>query len=297
MLKRLPSPVRGTLSLCLYLLNTVFWSVPIFLLALLKLLIPIAGWRKLCSRVLVSVATSWVAVNNLNQRLWNNIKWDVRGIDAIPKEGWYLVVANHQSWTDILVLQNIFYRKIPFLKFFLKKELFWIPILGQCWWALDFPFMQRYSQSYLRKHPERKGKDYESTRKACRKFKTMPVSVMNFVEGTRFTVQKHALQKSPYTHLLKTRAGGIAFVLSVMGEHLHQILDVTIVYPDGVKSFWAFVCGKIGAIKVRVKSMPISSDLIGDYGSDRHFRIHFHQWLNKLWAEKDQCIQGLLARS
>jgi 1-acyl-sn-glycerol-3-phosphate acyltransferase len=244
----------------------------------------------------MSIANGWVALNLFNQKLFCNIDWDVRGTNGLRQKGWYLVLANHQSWVDILVLQSTFYRKIPFLKFFLKKELFWLPILGQCWWALEFPFMKRYSLSYLKKHPERKGKDYESTRIACQKFKTIPVSIMNFVEGTRFTQGKHTRQKSPFNHLLKPRAGGIAFVLSTMGEHLHQILDVTIVYPQGFRNFWAFVRGDVGTIKVRVKAIPITRDLLGDYSSDKRFRLYFHKWLNNLWAEKDMLIQKLLSQ-
>ena len=56
--------------------------------------------------------------------------WDVEGVETLDRSEWYLVLANHQSWVDIAVLQRIFHRKIPFLKFFIKKELLWLPILG-----------------------------------------------------------------------------------------------------------------------------------------------------------------------
>lgn len=146
MLKFLPGPIRGAISLSIYFFNTVFWSMLIFLTALLKMLVPVRGWRKLCDKVLNGIADKWIAVNNLNQRIFCNIRWHVFGLDSLKTGDWYLVVANHQSWVDILVLQKIFHKKIPFLKFFLKKELFWIPILGQAWWALDFPFV-RHCQS------------------------------------------------------------------------------------------------------------------------------------------------------
>jgi 1-acyl-sn-glycerol-3-phosphate acyltransferase len=220
----------------------------------------------------------------------------VHGTDKLKLHEWYLVIANHQSWVDILVLQKVFHRKIPMLKFFIKKELIWFPILGQAWWALEFPFIKRYSRSFLEKHPHLKGKDIEITRKACEKFETMPVAVMNFVEGTRFTREKHKTQQSPYINLLRTKAGGIAHVLGVMGDRLHSILDVTIVYPHGQKSFWSYVCGNIREIKIRVKSLPIRKEMIGDYAKDITFRNDFHNWLNALWAEKDKCIEGLLAQ-
>ena len=296
MLSVLPKPVCGILSLFLYFLNTVFWSIPIFIFAFLKLLIPVKSWRKLCTEILYGMVNNWIGVNNYNHRVFSNIRWDVSGTDALKPQEWYLVVANHQSWVDILVLQKIFYRKIPMLKFFIKKELFWLPILGQAWWALEFPFIKRYSKSFLEKHPHLRGKDIEITREACKKFKTIPVSIMNFVEGTRFTEEKRKKQQSPYVNLLRTKAGGIAHVLAAMGDRLHSILDVTIVYPQRQKGFWSFVCGNIQEIKIRVTSLPVKNEMIGDYAEDMVFRSKFQNWLNALWAEKDSHISKLLAQ-
>jgi hypothetical protein len=50
---------------------------------------------------------------------------------------------------------------------------------------------------------------------------------MNFVEGTRFTPAKHAAQQSPYKHLLKPKAGGLALALHVLGDRFDSLLDVT----------------------------------------------------------------------
>jgi len=294
MMKHLPGPVRGCLSLALYFINTIFWCILLFVMTFFKLVIPVKPWRALCSNILTRIANNWIGVNNFNQRLFSRTNMDVQGVEALDARDWYLVIANHQSWVDILVLQYIFYGKIPFLKFFLKKELIWFPFLGQAWWALDFPFMKRYSKGFLKKNPHLRGKDIEITRKACEKYKNTPVSIMNFVEGTRFRREKHKKQRSPYSNLLKTKAGGMAFVLGAMRDHLHHILDVTIVYPDGTKNFWSYVCGNIKEIKVRVNTLPISEELLGDYTRDREFRKDFHQWLNSLWMEKDKRIDGLL---
>ena len=297
MLKSLPGPVRGLLSLGLYVLNTVFWVIPLFIITLLKFIVPVPAWRRLCNRVLNGIAENWIGINNYNQKLFSGTVLNVRGTNALDRQGWYLIIANHQSWVDILILQRIFHRKIPFLKFFIKKELIWVPLLGQAWWALDFPFMKRYSKERVARQPHLKGKDIEITRRACEKFKTLPVSIMNFVEGTRFTRAKHTHQQSPYAHLLKTKAGGIAFVLAAMGNQLNRILDVTIVYPPGPKSFWSFVCGNIKEIKVRVKELPVSQAPQGDYVKDAEFREVFQTWLNGLWGEKDKRITDLLAET
>ena len=300
MFRTLLGVLRAGGSLALYVGNTLFWCLPLFAVSLLKLLIPVKAWRRGCGRFLNGIAAGWVGVNRINQALFSGTQIDLAGLEgpegtALSPGGWYLVMANHQSWVDILVLQSIFHRKIPFLKFFIKQELFWVPFLGQAWWALDFPFMKRYSPGFLKKHPHLKGRDLDVTRRACEKFKKIPVSVMNFVEGTRFSPRKHAAQRSPYANLLKTRGGGVAQVLSSMGEKLHRILDVTIVYPRGRNTFWAYISGGIPEIKVRVNCLPVPRELLGDYAGDRDRRRRLHRWLNNLWAEKDRLIAGLRA--
>lgn len=286
MLRWLPSPVKGTLSLLLYTLNTLFWFIPLMCLAVLKLL-PINRWQAWMSYLIDAIAVAWISLNNLTTRIFTAIKWRVEGLETLSRKDWYLIIANHQSWADILILQNIFNRKIPFIKFFLKKELLYVPFMGLAWWALDFPFMKRYSKQLLKKRPDLQGKDIETTRKACEKFRFKPVSIMNFVEGTRFTPAKHDKQQSPFRHLLKPKAGGTAFVLGTMGEQLHKLLDVTIHYPQGIPSFWDYISGKVHAITVNIKVLPISKELIGDY-NDQAYRERFQQWLNQLWVEKDQ---------
>ena len=290
----LPGVVRGSLSLALFILNTVFWCIPLFVLVAVKAAVPLESWMRRCSRMLNAIAENWIWVNNQNQKLFGNTRWDVQGMETLERSEWYLVLANHQSWVDIVVLQKIFHRKIPFLKFFIKKELLWLPVLGQAWWAMDFPFVKRYTKSHLQKKPHLKGKDLEITRQACKKFKKIPISITNFVEGTRFTNEKHRRQQSPYPHLLKPKAGGIAFVLDSMGEQIHRVLDVTIVYPDGVTNFWALLCGKIRKIKVRVRSLPVSAELLGDYTNDGDFRAGLQLWLNNIWAEKNRYIEEMM---
>jgi 1-acyl-sn-glycerol-3-phosphate acyltransferase len=291
------SNIRGALSLSFYALNTFLWVIPIFVTAVLKMAVPVNAFRKACDRVLNRCAKNWIGCNNLNQKVFASTRFQVHGLDGLQQDSWYLVVSNHQSWVDILVLQRIFHDKIPFLKFFLKKELFWFPVMGQAWWALDFPFMQRYTRRFLEKHPHLKGRDLAVTRKACEKFKTIPVSVMNFVEGTRFTAKKHQRQASPYRNLLRPRAGGIAFVLGAMGDYLHSLVDVTIAYPGGAPSFWDFLCGRVPEIRVQVRALPVTPGMLGDYFGDPQFREAFQAWVNLLWEQKDRCVEELRTRS
>lgn len=289
-LSLVPPQVLGVISFSLMVVNTLFWSCFLFPIAGLKLLVPARAWQDRCNVVLNAIALLWIAGNNANLKLTKSIRWDVSGLEGLNPRGWYLVISNHQSWVDILVLQKVFHRRIPLLKFFLKKELIWVPIMGLAWWALEFPFMKRYSKEYLKKNPHMRGKDLEITKKACERFSRMPIAVMNFVEGTRFTPKKHAAQSSPFTHLLKPKAGGISFVLSAMEDNLTHIVNTTIIYPQGAKTFWEFLCCSRAEVVVRVEVIPITTDLRGDYSNDPDYQNRFQAWLNRLWEDKDQVI-------
>ncbi len=293
MLNFMPPPLKGTLSLLVYILNTILLTIPLILTSLVKFIIPFKRFVFFTDKIIIGIATLWISINSMNSAIFNRIQWDVRGLERLQNKDWYLVISNHQSWVDILVLQKVFNRKIPFLKFFLKKELIWVPFLGLAWWALDFPFMKRYSKKFIAAHPHLAGKDLESTKKACKKFKHTPVSVMNFVEGSRFTLEKHKRLNSPFDHLLTPKAGGIAFVLGAMGEHLHKIINVTIVYPGRIPSFWDFISGRVNHIIVDIESAPVDDSLMGDYFGNETFKEKFRIWLNRLWQEKDKKIKLL----
>lgn len=292
---RFYSSTLAVIAMGLVMLSTLLHTSLLFLMALLKWLLPIQSVRKSLSLLLIKIAESWVAFNSWLIDVVTPTRFIVTGLETLKYEGWYLVISNHQSWVDIPVLQKIFNRRIPFLKFFLKAELIWVPFLGLAWWALDFPFMQRYSKTKLKKNPHLKGKDTEATRKACERFRHLPVSVMNFVEGTRFTPIKHDRQNSPFRDLLKVKAGGIAFVLDAMCESMKSILDVTIVYSDGRPTLMDLFAGRIRHVQVDIVEREIKPDLIGDYENDNAFRIHFHAWLNSVWHEKQATIDRLKA--
>jgi 1-acyl-sn-glycerol-3-phosphate acyltransferase len=291
MLNFLPEPVLGTLTMILYIINTFLWGTLLFPTTLLKI-VPINRLRTFCSRVLDATANNWILCSNGILRLTKKIYWEVHGGENLDPKDWYLVIPNHQTWADILVLVKIFYRKIPFPKFFMKKELIWVPFIGVGCWALDYPFMKRYSKEFLEKNPHMKGKDIEITKKACEKYKDMPVSIINFVEGTRFSIEKQIRQKSPFRHLLKPKAGGMAFVLSTMGDILNHILNVTIYYVDGAKTFWQFLCSKVSRVIIWVEKLNITEELLGNYEEDPEFRKRMQEWINKLWREKDTLLEG-----
>ncbi len=286
----------GSITMIMFVLNTVLWFIPIMIVSIFKLLIPLDAWRVVASRWLMHLGENWISFNRGIIGLTQNISWDFRGLENLRRDQWYLVVSNHQSWVDIVVLQLVFNRRIPFLKFFIKQVLIWVPFLGLAWWAMDMPFMKRYSRDFLARNPEMRGRDLEATRKACEHFALAPTSVMNFLEGTRFTPAKHASQKSPYKHLLPPRPGGAAFVVSALGESLHALLDVSIVYVDGIPSMWDLCCRRINRVVVDVRQHEVESWLPrGDYQGDKVYRVEFKAKLRELWRAKDERIAQIRA--
>lgn len=298
MLDFLPAPLKGFLAVLLILVNTLLFLPLLLLVALLKLLIPVLAFRKACTVVLNAIAWYWVGFNNTLMKLLHRVEWDIRGAETLSKKHWYFVTCNHQSWADIPAIQYVLNSRIPLLKFFLKKQLIWVPLLGVAWWALDFPFMHRHTKEQIAKRPELKGKDIAATQAACEKFRYTPVTIFNFMEGTRFTPEKHQRQNSPYKHLLKPRAGGTAFVFGAMGEMIHTMLDVTIVYPGGRPGIWDYLCGRVRRIVIDIRTREVPERFLGmDYENNRDVRIDFQRWVSELWAEKDTRIETILEKN
>ena len=288
--------IRLTLLFLLIAASTVLHVVPLLLVALAKALLPSRRLRVASNPLLTGIAESWIGVNNWMWDRFTDTRLELHVRGDLHADGHYLVLANHQSWVDILVLQKVFNRRIPLMRFFLKRQLFWVPLLGLAWWALDFPFMGRYTPKQVARRPELAGRDIEATRRACGKFRSIPVSIMNFVEGTRFTPAKHASQGAPFRRLLKPKSGGVAFVLDAMGEGLHAILDVTIAYPNGAPSLVDLLADRVPEVRVQVRTRAIPAEMLhGDYQQDRAFRVQFQQWMNALWQQKDAEIDRMLA--
>ncbi|HRI53203.1 MAG TPA: acyltransferase [Pseudomonadota bacterium] len=271
-----------------------FLLVPV---ALLKLLTPAGSRPRLwCDRVLNAIGRFWIENNARWERATQSTRWDVQGVSELTPGGWYLVTCNHQSWVDVLVLQRVLNGRIPLLKFFLKRQLLYVPFMGLAWWALDFPFMQRHSKEYLDRHPEQRHRDLQTTQKSCERFSKVPTSVLNFLEGTRFTAAKHRSQGSPFVHLLRPKAAGLALAVQSLGDKFSSLLSVTIVYPDGIPTFWEFLCNRLPRVAVRVGSEQIPADLFGgDYQGDADYRQRFQAWVNGHWSAKDAQLAALHA--
>lgn len=290
----LPAPLRGVIASLLLALNTVVLCTLLFVVAFFKFCLPFAPTQRVTDWLMSHFHEAWIANNSRWMTLLGHTRWHLSGLEGLDYQHSYLVTSNHQSWVDIMVLQHVLNRRIRPLKFFLKQELIWVPVIGLAWWALGFPFMKRYSKAYLAKYPEKKGKDLETTRRTCARFRNNPVGIFNFAEGTRFTEGKHAGQNSPFRQLLKPKAGGIAFVLDAMGEQLESIINVTLHYPGGRPGYWDLLCGNVKEVVAHFEEIRIPTHFIGkNYDQDGEYRLEFQQWINKLWEDKDALLDQL----
>ncbi|EPC04343.1 acyltransferase [Litchfieldella anticariensis FP35 = DSM 16096] len=287
------STLKGLVSLVLLIAVTLFWAVPLFALTLLKLVTPTRVLRRCVLRGLNHVALNWIGTNLWWMRRWLKPELTVHLPAGLSPQQWWLVISNHRSWTDIFMLQMALHRRIPMPRFFLKRELIWVPIVGLAWWALEFPFMRRYKRDQLEKNPDLAQVDREATERMCQRAREMPIAIYNFVEGTRFTPAKRDAQQSPFRHLLRPKAGGTAQVISLMGERLSGILDVTLRYASPNPTFWGFLCGREGPIHLHARRLDVPSWMLqGDYHQDPHYKERFHSWLNGLWYEKDGALDS-----
>jgi len=296
MLAFLPAPLLGIIVGLLIVGAITFSAILILLASPLKLMANVWPASATVTRgILSGIQENWTAMNAQIFKLLPPIHWDVRGSSSPTRDRWYFVIANHQTWVDILASFHVLNRRVPPLKYFLKQELFYVPIIGLAVYALDYPFMKRYSREFLAKHPQLRGKDLETTRKACEKYQHYPVSVLNFLEGTRRTPEKHEQTQSPYRHLLKPKSAGASFVLSALGERMDCLLDLTIAYPQGTPSFWDLCCGRVQRIVIDIETRPIPAAYCqGKYEEDPIFRDNFQLWIGSIWEEKDNKLEQIL---
>jgi 1-acyl-sn-glycerol-3-phosphate acyltransferase len=278
---------KGILPFLCIVANLCFWLVPLVFLTLLKSIIPARRFQDLLSWLMEWVYRLAVWCDDPILFRIIGIRLEVEGIAAKYPDKFYLIIANHQSWNDIFILQHLFNRKAPVLKFLVKRELIYLPIVGLICFAYEYPFLTRRSIRGFESPQGRSAWDSRKLEKALDKFSRYPASVVNMAEGTRFTREKARIHNSPYKHLLKPRAGGLATILGLLGDRIRAILDVTIVYDCPQPSFWNFLCGRCRRVVVRVK----------EHAPKEIARVHdFHtlaEWLRGIWEKKDREIERI----
>jgi 1-acyl-sn-glycerol-3-phosphate acyltransferase len=288
--------LKGGVAILFITINTIACCIPIYLLALPRALVPIESFRIAMAAAMTRIIDIWVGGNRIlmNTIRMTDIQTNIHTSAPLERDRWYVVIANHQGWSDILVLQDVFLGRIPPLKFFVKQQLIWVPGIGLAMWLLEFPYVRRYSREILEKNPELRTHDQEATRRACEHFKRRPTSVLNFMEGTRFTVAKHARQNSKFRNLLTPKTGGFAYVVGSLGDRIDQVLDVTIVYPNGVPTFWEFLSGQSPSVHVEIVTREAPAMLYKTPDElATEVREELRVWADDLWAYKDQRIDEL----
>ena len=283
--------IKGVLGFLAVIINTLFWCLFLLTIAIFKLLIPGESWKRLCTKLIINIGECWIYCNGLWIQALHRPRWNVEGFEELDSSNWYLAVANHQSWADIFVLQGITNRKIPMLKFFMKHVLIWVPVIGLAWWALDMPFLKRYTKEEIQKNPELRGKDIKAMEKSFERYSRYPVSIFSFAEGTRFTKEKKDNQLSQFEYLLNPKIGGIGLTLTTM-PYIKLLLDFTIHYEDERRSFWDFLCGRMSKADVRVRQINIPDNLLGkNYEDDPIFRENLKEWVYDIWSDKEKYLE------
>ena len=284
----LPPSLVGLLAGAVLILSVTTAGTLFIPFILLKLLVPIPAFQRACKDVMFAIARQWATFNRVIYRLLYPVAWDIDVRGTLDPHRSYLLVGNHQSIIDILLVFDQFSHRTPPLCFFLKRELMWMPVIGWACWGMDFPFMNRAGLA----------SDLETTRRFCGRFRDRPVTVVNFAEGTRFSEEKRVGKRSPYRHLLRPKSAGLSFTLNAMGEQFAGIIDVTIGYrPSRYPIVWSFLTGEQTELAIHIDVLPVPPELLsGDYAQDKAFRERFQTWLNSLWQRKDARLEAMLTR-
>lgn len=288
---RLTETTRGILFSFYIAGVTLIGAVPLFPIGLVKLLLPFRPVRRIADPILLWIARTWAWAFNAGMLAVSGVTLELHNSVPPDKKRRYVLISNHQCWADVMLLAYVLEKEgLPFPRFFIKSILRWLPVVGFACWVLDFPFMKRYTKEQLEKDPSLRGKDLETTKKSCEAFREVPVTVVNFAEGTRSTAAKRAAQGSPYRMLLKPKAGGTAFTLQAMGDVLDGVLDMTVAYTGTPEpTFWDFVCGRIPHVYIKLRPLQVPEHLQrGDYRNDPEFRAAFKTWLEDIWKDKDE---------
>ena len=282
--------IIGIMSITILVLNTFVLSCLLIPLGIIKFFLPLTALKVLFTKFIIKVGELWIFTNKIWVKALHNPKWQIIGKENIKSDGWTIATSNHQSFADIFLLQDITNRKMPMLKFFMKYVLIYVPVIGLSWWALDMPFLKRYTKKQLENNPELRGKDVREMRRALKHYALYPVTVFSFAEGTRFTIKKNLHQKSPFKNLLKPKEGGLVTALSLVNE-IDSLIDFTIKFDTKKRSFWDYLCGRMNSVKVIIREIKIPAKFLNiDLLENKILRSEFKDWLHDIWNEKDILI-------
>lgn len=283
----------GVIGLLLVGINTLITSLMLTPIAYLKRYTKNIKLKKNCLFIIHKIGSCWITINYYILKLINKIHWEVIGSEEIKKlseennNQWYLIIANHQSWNDVFVLQFLFNHILPFQKYFVKEELRKLPMLGLMWEAIDCPFLKRNADK------TKSNLDLAEIQVKAKQFRLLPCTVVNFVEGTRFSEKKHEHQHSPYKYLLKPKTGGLAQVLEEFNTDIKYLIDVSIYYDKPAANFFDLFNGQVKTISVKISVITMPSWLQQKYINQEKYldyKDQFQAWIDSIWLEKDSFL-------
>lgn len=206
-----------------------------------------------------------------------------------------LVVCNHRSWLDTIILYSLA-RQVRMhgdVKFLAKRSLLAFPVFGFAGWILDVTiFIKRQSSSAGR----RMGKMFSSLTDPRRD--RLPYWLINYLEGTRFTVKKRndALvfaKKRDLKHLhhvLQPRTKGFIATVHALRGNAQVVYDVTIGYNEdnfheispSFNEMYFTPSRTDRIIHVHQRRIPLSTV--------PHDEEELRKWIYTLYEQKDELL-------
>lgn len=266
--------MRAAITLVGITLNLCYWCVPLVFLLIGKTCLP--RWNKSWNRVCDAIYRNAVRIDDWLLHNVSHARWHSNEITFNHQT--YVLVANHVSWSDILLLQSIVAKNGPIIKFLCKWQLTLVPIFGLIILAFDFPILRR--QAKRRSHEkDRRESDLDRIRRACRTLGENPAAILSFAEGTRFTDSKHEATGAPYRHLLPPRLGGLETIIRSLSHLEPLLIDVSIAYARPC-TLWQFLGGSVPEVQLKCSTTT--------HATLRYTSVQ--DWLNDAWREKDDYI-------
>ena len=292
-MKNIASSVVGLITFLLILVELIIGFGTLALVNIPRGIIPLKIFKIHLAKVSNVIGDLTVYGLKLIMLLMHGNNISVINNQEFDKNEWYMAMSNHQSWADIFILLVAANYKLPLLKFFMKRELWWIPFVFLANKTLNMPFVNRHSKKEIEQNPSLRNQDYKNTLKSCKRFLRTPSTIFSYAEGTRFTDEKHDQQGSPYNNLLSPKIGGMATALSAM-PNINTLVDYTVVYKSKKRDAWSFARGDMKHVKVLVTKYKIPDNLKNrNYANDKDYRDEFKNWIETIWAEKDKKIEEL----
>ncbi len=271
--------VLSSISFLFITINLLFWLLFLILGVLIRFFLPFGIVKtttfksvQLIYRFAV-LFDAWWLLHVLK------IRFDIEGekevLANLSMNDSPLIICNHQSWFDTFLLQTLISSNGPMLKFLIKRELLWVPVLGWVCMALNFPRLNR------RKDTESRASDRKVAERASFKLGDEAGALLLFPEGTRFSAEKRRARQSPYKNLLKPKQGGFNTILQVAANYTGRdtrLLDLSIRYEPGDANCWRCMSGAVDIIHVKVRSTDTGK--VSDGAT----------WLGECWRDKDKWL-------